>query len=200
MPQIYWEIGHKAADYGILINWWSQHAEGRHLYIGQDVARTMKAGQLTEKMQYERKIPHVDGNCFWPANELLWNNKGIADSLRRNYHRYPALIPAYTYLYKHKPKEVKDLQAEKNSEGVLLHWNAEKNPRNLSSANYFVVYRFAGKEKVNLNSAANIIGFTRELFYLLPYDKRKGDFYYVVTSVDRFHNESKRGARVKIKL
>jgi uncharacterized lipoprotein YddW (UPF0748 family) len=200
MPQIYWEIGHTAADYSILVSWWSQHAEGRHLYIGQDVARTMKAGQLTEKMRYERELPNIDGNCFWPANELLWNNKGVADSLRRNYHRYPALVPAYTYLYNHKPKDVTNLQADKNSEGVWLHWNADINPVNLSSANYFVIYRFAGNERVNLNSAANIVGFTRGLSYLLPYDKKKGDFCYVVTAVDRFHNESKKGVRIKIKL
>ena len=38
----------------------------------------MKADQLTRKMRYERALPHVSGNCFWPANEILWNNKGVA--------------------------------------------------------------------------------------------------------------------------
>ena len=37
LPQIYWEIGNKAADYETLIHWWSNHAGGRPLYIGQDV-------------------------------------------------------------------------------------------------------------------------------------------------------------------
>ena len=94
MPQIYWEIGHAAADYITLIKWWNKNAYNRPLYIGQDVARTMKADQLTRKMLYERSLSKVSGNCFWPANELLWNNKGVADSLKRHYHRYPALIPA----------------------------------------------------------------------------------------------------------
>lgn len=75
IPQIYWEIGHPAADYITLIKWWDKNANGGHLYIGQDVARTMKADQLTRKMRYERALPHVSGNCFWPANEILWNNK-----------------------------------------------------------------------------------------------------------------------------
>ena len=51
IPQIYWEIGHPAADYITLIKWWDKNANGGHLYIGQDVARTMKADQLTRKMR-----------------------------------------------------------------------------------------------------------------------------------------------------
>ena len=107
IPQIYWEIGHPAADYITLIQWWNKNAtrEGTHLYIGQNVARTMKADQLTRKMLYERSLSKVKGNCFWPANEILWNNKGVADSLKQNYHRYPALIPAYTHLHNRAPQE-----------------------------------------------------------------------------------------------
>ncbi len=108
MPQIYWEIDHPAADYITLIQWWNKNAtlEGPHLYIGQDVARTMKASQLTRKMRYERSVESQ--RQFWPANELLWNNKGVADSLKRNYHRYPALIPAYTHMHNRAPQEVKN--------------------------------------------------------------------------------------------
>ena len=93
MPQIYWEIDHPAADYITLIQWWNKNAtlEGPHLYIGQDVARTMKASQLTRKMRYERALSKVKGNCFWPANELLWNNKGVADSL--------IILPLYFFPY-----------------------------------------------------------------------------------------------------
>ena len=33
VPQIYWEIGNKAADYKTLITWWNKHASNRPLYI-----------------------------------------------------------------------------------------------------------------------------------------------------------------------
>jgi uncharacterized lipoprotein YddW (UPF0748 family) len=199
IPQLYWEIGHPAADYATLINWWDKHASGRHLYIGQDVDRTMKANQLTRKMQYEKQLPHINGHCFWPANEIMWNNKGVADSLRYHYHRYPALLPAYTHLHDLPPKEVKDLQAEHTPEGIWLHWNADMNPENLQSTSYFVIYRFEKKEKIEINNPAHIVGITKDTSYLLPYDKRKGEVRYVVTAVDRFHNESKKGVRIKIK-
>ena len=73
-------------------------------------------------MRYERRLPHIAGNCFWPANEILWNNKGVADSLQRHYHRYPALIPAYTNMHNRAPKEVKKLKTEWTADGFMLHW------------------------------------------------------------------------------
>ena len=99
----------------------------------------MKADQLTRKMRYERALPHVSGNCFWPANEILWNNKGVADSLKRNYHRYPALIPAYTHMHNRPPKDVSKLKTEWTPKGFLLHWQAEQSPTNPELASYFVV-------------------------------------------------------------
>ncbi len=42
VPQLYWEIGNKAADYKTLITWWNRHAGNRPLYIGEDIERTAK--------------------------------------------------------------------------------------------------------------------------------------------------------------
>lgn len=201
MPQIYWEIGHPAADYITLIQWWNKHAmpQGTHLYIGQDVARTMKADQLTRKMLYERSLSKVKGNCFWPANEILWNNKGVADSLKSNYHRYPALIPAYSHMHNHPPQEVKKLQTEWTADGYKLHWQAEQSATNPELASYFVVYRFDNKEPVDLTNPAKIVKITREASYLLPYNNGKQKYHYIVTAVDRFHNESQ-GKSKKVTL
>lgn len=199
MPQIYWEIGHPAADYITLIKWWNRHAGKAHLYIGQDVARTMRAGDLTRKMYYERTLPNIGGNCFWPANEILWNNGGIADSLRRRYHRYPALIPAYTHQHDRAPKRVKKLRAEWTPDGYVLHWQAEQSPTNPELASYFVIYRFANNEEIDLDDPRHIVATTRECHYLLPYEDGQTPFRYVVTAVDRFHNESE-GRTKKVKL
>ena len=200
IPQIYWEIGHNAADYTTLIKWWDKNAYGSaHLYIGQDVARTMKAGQLTRKMHYERTLPNVKGNCFWPANEILWNNSGVADSLRNNYHRYPALIPAYTHQHDVAPKKVKALKAVWTEKGYVLSWKAKQSPMNPELASYFVIYRFNKGEAQDLNNSSKIIATTKSTHYLLPYDSGRNKYTYVVTSVDRFHNESK-GKSKNVKL
>ena len=201
MPQIYWEIGHSAADYVTLIKWWNKKAtlDGTHLYIGQDVARTMKAGQLTRKMHYERSLSKVKGNCFWPANELLWNNKGVADSLKRNYHRYPALIPAYTHMHNQAPQAVKKLKKEWTADGYMLHWQAEQNPTNPFLASYFVIYKFAEGEPIDLNDPSKIVKITRKTRLIMSYNEGRKKYRYVVTAVDRFHNESD-GKSIKVKL
>jgi uncharacterized lipoprotein YddW (UPF0748 family) len=198
-PQVYWEIGHPAADYATLVDWWDKHTGGRHLYIGQDVARTMKAGQLFPKMQSARTLPNVSGNCFWPANELLWNNSGVSDSLRQNYHRYPALLPPYAHLSKRLPLEVMDLQADTSSEGIWLHWNSYSDQDDPEAAHYYVVYGFPKSGKMDINNPANILAITREKSFLVPYGKLKDVQRFVVTAVDRFHNESN-GRRIKVIL
>jgi uncharacterized lipoprotein YddW (UPF0748 family) len=200
IPQLYWEIGHPAADYATLIRWWDEHAFGRHLYIGQDVARSMKAEQLARKMQYLQQLPHINGNCFWPANEILRNTQGVADSLMLRYHRYPALLPAYTFLHNRLPGEVKGLQAEYTVDGIRMHWNAGPNPEDAQSAHYFVIYCFEKNEKIDISNPAHIVGITGDTSYFLSGGKRKGEYRYVVTAVDRFHNESKKGERIRIKF
>lgn len=62
IPQIYWEIGNKAADYVALVKWWDKNANGGHLYVSQDVARTLKAS-WTKKMAYIRSPPIQSENC-----------------------------------------------------------------------------------------------------------------------------------------
>lgn len=207
-PQIYWEIGHRTADYETLIRWWNNQKTGCQLYIGQDIARTVKAedlqdpekNQLTRKMHWERILPNIDGNCWWPAYELVKNTGGIADSLQNNYQVYPALIPAFTHLHNKKPKDVKALTAEWTPEGYLLYWQRNGDPMDPEKAQYYVIYRFKDKEKTNLNDPSKIIQITRNTVCRLPYTTGKDKYKYVVTSVDRFHNESKKGKSKTVKL
>ncbi len=208
VPQIYWEIGHKAADYETLIKWWSRNNYGAHLYIGQDVARTMKAAdlqnsgqnQLPRKMELERTLPAVYGNCFWPAYEILNNNGGVVDSLKNHYQRSPALIPAYTHLHNKRPKDVKSLKEEWSKEGYKLQWKRNGDPQDPEKAQYYVIYKFEDKDNTNLEDPSKIVKITRDLEYLMPYENGKRKVKYVVTSVDRFHNETKKGKSKKVKL
>lgn len=200
LPQLYWEIGHKTADYKALLPWWANHANNRHLYIGQHVGRTMKFGQLHEKLSSQRSYKSINGHCFWPANELFWNNGHVADSLSIRYQKYKALIPAYTFMHHKAPKKVKNLHIEYNRNGIFLHWNAKQDAHNPKLAYKFVVYRFAPKEKIDLNNTSAIIAITPNQFYLIPYEGKKTMYTYVVTALDRYNNESKPSRKIKFKL
>ncbi|MDR1454457.1 MAG: family 10 glycosylhydrolase [Tannerella sp.] len=189
-PQLYWEIGHPLADYETLIRWWDAQKCGTHLYIGQDVARTMKAGQLKEKMKLSRMEKRVQGNIFWPANELLWNNGGIADSLKRLYHRYPALIPACDGLHDRKPDRIQRLRVEQTGRGPVLRWEVGASRRGQPDEPvYFVIYRFRKGERASLECSKAIYAITRKPFCPVP--AGSAPCRYAVTAVDRFHNESK---------
>ncbi len=190
IPQIYWEMGHAQADYVTLAKWWAVHKGKAHLYYGQDVARTMKVDQLTAKMRSVRELKGVGGYCFWPANELFWNNKGVADSLRNSYFKYPALVPAYNSLSSHKPQQVSEISITKvNNDKATLTWGAIVEEGSAESAHYFVVYAFGKKEKVNLNDASHIVAITPYTYAEIETPKQ--EMTYVVTAINRYHSESK---------
>ena len=63
----------------------------------------------------------------------------------------------------------------------------------------YVVYRFAKDEKVELNRASKIVAITNDTFYNLPYSGGNIKYKYVVTALDRLHNESK-AVKKNIKL
>lgn len=97
------------------------------------------------------------------------------------------------------PKEVKKLKTEWTADGYALHWKAEQSPTNPELASYFVVYRFDDREPIDLSNPAKIVKITRETRYLMPYDNGKKKYHYIVTAVDRFHNESAgKGKKVKL--
>lgn len=208
IPQVYWEIGHTAADYETLVHWWAKNRKGGHLYIGQDVARTMKASdvrgisgdQLDHKMTLQRSQPAVGGACWWNAYELLKNMGSIADRLKQTEQAHPALIPAYTHLHNKSPKDIKKLKAEWTRDGYILHWSDDRNRNNPEAASYYVLYRFGKGDKENFNDPSKIVAVTGDASYKLPYKKGKDKYKYVVKTVDRFHNESKKGKSVKVKL
>ena len=78
-------------------------------------------------------------------------------------------------------------------------WKEPKAKDEMDKAFNYCVYRFENKEKVNLNDPSKIVAVTRTCYYKLPYDTGKVKYRYVVTALDRLHNESKMKSK-KIKL
>ena len=99
VPQLYWEIGNKAADYNELIRWWNRHLTRSALYIGEDVERTVKytdpsnknRHQLAAKMALHAELPRVQGTVLWYAKVTVDNIGNYGSSLRNNYWHTPAL-------------------------------------------------------------------------------------------------------------
>lgn len=207
IPQVYWEIGHKAADYETLINWWSANAAGIPLFIGQDVVRTAKfpdlkdsrMNQLPRKMYLSRTLPSIQGNCFWSCNALMTNPGNYMEALTKVYQRNPALPPVFTHMDDKAPKPVAKLKKKWTSEGYKLTWNSPKYKTEMDRAVTYCIYKFDRKEKVDLDNPSKIVAVTRDSSYIMPYELGKKKFRYVVTALDRLQNESK-AKKTKVKL
>ena len=207
IPQIYWEIGHRAADYDTLIRWWAKHSANRPLFIGQDVMRTVRNAdpknpsqhQMPAKYALQRSLPTVQGSCQWYAAAVVENPASYRDLLVREYHRYPALMPVFPFMDEEAPKKVRKVKPVWTEDGYILFWTAPKFKDEMNRAVRYVVYRFESGEKVNLNDPSHIVAITNDEFYKLPYEDGKKRCRYVVTALDRLHNESK-GYSKKVKL
>ena len=207
VPQIYWEIGNKAADYDTLIHWWNQYASARPLVIGEDVERTVKyrdpknpnVHQLSAKMALHQQLPNVQGSVLWYAKAVVDNVGNYGTSLRQTYWRYPALQPAMPFIDDKAPGKVRKMKPIWTSDGYVLFWTAPKGDDWNDQAVKYVVYRFGAKEKINTNDPSKICAITTQPFYKLPYVDGKEKWVYVVTALDRLQNESK-AVKKKIKL
>lgn len=207
IPQVYWEIGNRVADYSTLLRWWSEFASNRPLIIGQDVDRTVAKPdpvnpaqhQMMRKMTLQRSLPHVDGSCQWYAKAVVDNKGNYGSMLRYQYHRYPALQPEMPWIDHKRPKKVRKLTTVWTEDGYMLFWREPRGKDEMNKARQYVIYRFAEHEKVNLDYAENIVAITNNTFYKLPYENGQVKYTYVVTALDRLQNESK-ARKEKVKL
>ena len=207
VPQIYWEIGHKAADYETLINWWNQYANARPLIIGEDVERTAKAPdkknpqihQQAAKMALHRQLPNVSGTVLWYAKAAVDNIGNYGSNLRNVYWKYPALQPSMPFIDGKAPKSVRKMKPIWTEDGYILFWTAPKGESWEDKAVKYVVYRFRKGEKLDINNPSKIVAITNQPFYKLPYERGSEKWVYAVTALDRLQNESK-VVKKKIKL
>ncbi len=207
VPQIYWEIGHKAADYETLIRWWNKHASGRPLYIGEDVERTVKnadlqnpqSHQMPAKYRLHDQMENVNGTVLWYAKAAVDNVGNYSTMLRNVYWKTPALQPLMPFIDDKALKKVRKVKDVWTSDGYILFWTAPKGEGWKDEAVKYVVYRFDKGEKINTEDVSKIVALTDKTFYKMPYDNGKTRYTYVVTALDRMHNESK-AKKIKVKL
>ncbi|MEG1133410.1 MAG: family 10 glycosylhydrolase [Cellulosilyticaceae bacterium] len=78
VPQIYWETGHKLADYETLVSWWSSEVEGTKvkLYIGQGIYKDVVAKEITTQLGINQNYSAVEGSFYFSLRDLLNNRMG----------------------------------------------------------------------------------------------------------------------------
>lgn len=207
VPQLYWQIGHKTADYETLIKWWNEHAGNRPLYIGEDVERTIKyadvdnpnTNQVAAKHKLHEQCKNVDGTVLWYAKAAVDNYDRYGVFLRNYYWKSPALQPLMPFIDDKAPKKPRKLKAHQNSTNLLLTWMAPKGNGWKDEAVKYVVYQFKPGESVDISDPSHIVSLTNHQSLKTVKPAESGKYIYVVTALDRMSNESEI-AKKKVKV
>jgi uncharacterized lipoprotein YddW (UPF0748 family) len=199
-PQVYWSIGFTAANFGVLAPWWNSNAFGRHIYIGHAAykinadadANWTNPSQINNQIRLNRQQPNVFGSTFFRTGNILANPLFFRDSLRQYMYTKPALLPTMSWKDNTAPQPANNLTANVTGNNVQLSWTKTPATGNeLDKARQYVVYRF-NTATIDLNDV-NAIQFITPNDADASYNDNNlfpGTYYYVVTALDRFHNES----------
>ena len=200
VPQLYWEIGKKVADYEVLAKWWSENSYGKNLYVGlyasqlgsaEAPAAWRKGNELIRQLNMNKQYPQIDGEVYFSAKGFLKNKQNLNDSLQRNHYKYPAICPVNRNIQGEASAQPQNIRVVKDGSEAYLIWD-EVNEEGGCQTAYYVVYGFKGKKVGDLNDPANILMRTTEnCVDLRELEKKfKGHYAFVVTAVNRYKHES----------
>ena len=206
VPQLYWEHGHRAAPYEVLVDWWSRHSYGKHCYIGLGI---YKAGSnvrwrdrniIPMQIRDARSYSTIQGQVYFSSKSFLKNPNGWNDSLQQHYYKYPALIPPMPWIDSIPPRppvinavssEGKGTEQQVNISATYI--DSDKKLRQ------FALYVFPSLENTNISDKAplQVIPSTTDsadcvlALSLLPRFVSSGKELYIgITAVDINNVES----------
>ncbi|GAA0548412.1 family 10 glycosylhydrolase [Chitinophaga japonensis] len=214
MPQVYWYIGQPGANYGVLIPWWNNQASGRHIYIGMagykvnepaQGANWANPSQIPNQVRMNRDpaYPHVYGQSVYNTGSLRHPNKlGFRDSLRLFFYQHPALLPAMPWRDSIPPPAPYRLKTRSyGNDSVVLQWKRHPAANALQKARQFVIYRSTHRH-MDTELAENILAITGmdQATFTDTALSPGSTYYYRVTALDDFHNESRPSRRKRVCL
>jgi uncharacterized lipoprotein YddW (UPF0748 family) len=207
-PQIYWQIGNRVAAFDKLLDWWSMNTYNRHLYIGQAPYRFYEArspsfknpSEIPNQLRLIRANPRVQGSVYFRSQSLLGNANHLADTLKKDFYRYPALPPLMLWRDSIPPNAPQDFTVRQENKSVVLKWGQPATAGDNEPVYGYVVYRFQEGEKFELGDPRNIVSiqYNTEPVYLDTNVLPGKTYFYVVTALDRLKNESERTPTVAI--
>ena len=206
VPQLYWHIGHPAANYQTLCEWWCKNSYGKALYIGHSLYKSdpgstipewRQATQLPDQVRLTRQIPEIGGSAYFSAKHFYRDVIGFQDSLISNLYKYPALIPEMPWIDKLPPPVPVKF---KKGWGKTLKWKVKKTEAEMDKTINFIVYKNKVGELFNPNDSRFIERITKETRIDLKKRNNQEEFEYRISALDRLHNESKLSKPVKVKL
>jgi uncharacterized lipoprotein YddW (UPF0748 family) len=204
-PQVYWYIGQPGANYAVVVPWWNNNAYGRHIYIGLagykvndpiQGANWANPSMIPNEVRLNRSPahPNIYGHIVYNTSSLLSTSRlGFRDSLRLNFHKYPALLPTMPWRDDTAPDAPTQLTGTRHgADSVVLTWTPPtEGTSEFDKVKRFVIYR-SQSPVIDFNNPSNIVAITPQPVstYVDRHLPEDTTYYYSVTALDRFHNES----------
>lgn len=165
-PQLYLEIGHSRIAYETILDWWSKHSYGRHIYIGHGIYRVNERAaawkdpnELPDQIKLLRSYPNVQGSIYFSSKTFDQNPNGWNDSLRNNYYRTPALVPPMPWLDGSSAVDSLEITAiDGNAVGATYSLKL-LTPKNTADIRTLVFYISSKKENV-VNKSSEALRYT----------------------------------------
>ena len=200
-PQLYWEFSQKVVGFATLIEWWSTHAYGRQLFIGQGIYRAGESRspawksplELPNQIKKLREYRQIQGSVFFSSKTFYKNPNGWNDSLKNNYYKFPAIIPPMAWIDSVKPSAPNfssfKILNNNHSPQLCTFVGTILNPN--TNVSQYAVFKSANKEDLFIAAPAVILPASRELkFEIENMEKETIPFYLTVTGISHTNVES----------
>ena len=209
-PQLYWQIG-GGQDYTKLMPWWGAQAAstGRHFYPGHAIYRMVSNGnwpvtEVLNQLNLDRTNPTCQGSVHYSSSYLTGNTKGLADSLKAGFYKYPALWPVMKWKDSLAPNAVRNLRYVKlaSTGSYGLTWDQPLPAADKDLGAKFVIYSFnkSGVSQSDIDNPANIFGVVSDMENVPKSSTSQSPIYFTVTALDHFGNEGPMSNVVKIDI
>lgn len=207
-PQIYFAFANPRAPYGELANWWAGVCNGKkvHLYIGQALYKVNEESdpnfngsnavtELLNQFKFNAVTPGILGSIVFRFQNFNHSNKEqVVSAIKSQVWATKAFVPAMPWKVEKKPKSPEHGVLNAVSNGIKVTWNDSD-----SNTSYYALYRFKKGENIDIlsdKSVLNLIATIRksdginEEFIDKGTTLKPNEVVYVVSSLDRLHNES----------
>lgn len=199
-PQLYWNIGHKRANFSVLIDWWSKNAYGVDLYVGLfihgiDATRQDpnwgNPNQIPNQMKLARSYPAVKGFIFYRYKSFKDNPLGIKNYLKKDFKSIEKnpnnnnfeliYIPKFAEKNDNSNKIIDieppstpvNLDFYRIENEITLTWeNSDILEEFYDKPSYYNIYVFKGKKIGNLEDKTHIFNTSNENFFKFKREKK----------------------------
>ncbi|PXY40537.1 glycosyl hydrolase [Flavobacterium cheongpyeongense] len=200
LPQLYWSMNNRVANYSKLVKWWAENSNNTAVYIGHAPYKIRSdndkswnfMSEIPNQVDFARSFKNVSGSAYFSAKWFMDKNFDIVRHLEENQYKYPALPAAVPNL----KRVIIDTPVVNEYKKDSLRYTINiQSPLN-TKVRYIVVYGAEHISKININDASQIVQKVTicqnngTISFSIPAEKMNPYKACAVTFIDYFANES----------